>query len=221
MRTSQEDRWAGDFGLAYTGRNMSSPNDMDHKERALYGESRTQIYKSFFWGKEPFGVVPRDSCILEVGCNIGNPMQTLLKLGYYKVKGIDIQDEALKIAKIRGLLAIKASALDLPFQDKEFDLVYTSGLLIHLNPSDGSLCRALSEINRVSKKWFWGFESYSDRIREIPSYHGEKELYWTADYQSIFQMLCPDFKLVQSKMYPYQDNSGFREKAFLLEKKVG
>jgi pseudaminic acid biosynthesis-associated methylase len=213
MTTYQEKIWTGQFGKDYTKRNFMTAKEVDTLEKTRYGLSRSDIYRRFIL---PY--LPKISDILEVGCNIGNSILILKKLGYGKVHGIDIQESAVDMAWERGLNVELGSALNLPYEDSSFDLVFTSGLLIHLHPYNGDLEKGLKEIFRVSKKYIWGFECYSPEFREIENYHGEKSMFWTGNYLEAYLSSNTPLKVVDSQVYDYLDDSGYSDQAFLLEK---
>jgi len=48
---------------------------------------------------------------------------------------------------------IHGVADDIPFKDGYFDMVFTSGVLIHISP--GNINRVLDEIYRCSREYIW------------------------------------------------------------------
>jgi len=95
--------------------------------------------------------IPKNSKILEIGCNIGSLLDLLLKSGYTQITGIDIATEAIKYGKNKypklknNLLTYKGNIL--PFEDNEFDVVLSFDLLEHMPNVDIHL----NEVNRVLK----------------------------------------------------------------------
>jgi ubiquinone/menaquinone biosynthesis C-methylase UbiE len=78
------------------------------------------------------GSVPKDSYVLEVGCNGGTIALQLLQAGCY-VKGIDIVQDLVDLAKKRGVMAEQGTAEDLSnFPDDCFDAVVCAEVLEHL-----------------------------------------------------------------------------------------
>jgi len=88
------------------------------------------------------------SDVLDVGCGIGGPSRMLAVDFDCRVTGIDISQEFIRTAqKLSELVTefIQADALNLPFKDGSFDVVWTQH--VQMNISDKS--RFYSEINRV------------------------------------------------------------------------
>jgi len=93
------------------------------------------------------------SDVLDVGCGIGGPSRMLAVDFDCRVTGIDISQEFIRTAqKLSELVGvgdktefIQADALNLPFKDGSFDVVWTQH--VQMNISDKS--RFYSEINRV------------------------------------------------------------------------
>lgn len=163
--TDQAREWAGAFGKDYTERNPSDIAELDAVYRRTFGTSRTLLNESFL------AEVPKDSLVLEVGCNVGNQLGLLANMGYRNLHGVEIQSHALETARERlpNVEFCQASALSLPYPARHFDLVFTSGLLIHIAPRD--LPQAMSEIHRCTKRWIWGLEYYAPQPQEV-LYHG-------------------------------------------------
>ncbi len=97
-------------------------------------------------GELPFS---EGSRILEVGCGNGKTLEALLDRGYQAV-GIDFSGEA--VSACRGLLGdraevVRASVLDIPFGDSEFDGAVMFHVLENIVPAD--VPRAVSELRRT------------------------------------------------------------------------
>ena len=96
-----------------------------------------------------------------------------------------------------------------------WDLVFTSGLLIHINPDD--LNTALREIYRCTSEYIWGFEYYADKYSEI-IYRGRRDLLWKADFAKLYQNEFIDLELVKEKRIKYLENDNL-DSMFLIRKK--
>jgi pseudaminic acid biosynthesis-associated methylase len=159
--TLQQQQWASRFGLDYTDRNFMTPAQLDELWIRNHGISRTEMNRRFLHD------IPKDARILEVGCNIGNQLLLLQNLGYTKLHGVDVQEHALEVARRRtkNIELTSASVFDLPYEDAHFDLVFTSGVLIHISPDD--LPAALDEIHRCARTHVMGSEYYAPSLTEV------------------------------------------------------
>lgn len=85
-----------------------------------------------------------DLRILDAGCGSGRTMQMLAPLG--SVEGIDVDEDALQVARDRGIDTVRASFIEtLPFDEASFDLVTCLDVLEHT--ADDRV--ALAELFRV------------------------------------------------------------------------
>ena len=208
--TFQLKKWTGDFGRKYTKRNTYSIRDLDEFYNNIYGVTRTALNRSFLTG------MSKSSRILEVGCNVGNQLLCLQKAGFRNLYAIEPQADAVKCAQNRvfGATVITGNAFDIPFKDKYFDLVYTSGVLIHINPRH--IKKALQEIYRCSNAYIWGFEYYAEKYEEI-SYRGYSKLLWKTNFPRLFTSMFPDLKVQKIKLLKYSENDNV-DVMYLLRK---
>jgi pseudaminic acid biosynthesis-associated methylase len=208
--TNQMNSWTGDFGREYTDRNPQSVEEMNALYEKLFGVSRVELNQEFL------GDLDRDLRILEVGSNVGVQLQILQKMGFHDLYGIELQHYALELSKqkTQNINLIWGSAFDIPFRDGFFELVFTSGVLIHISPND--IAQVLSEINRCSKKYVWGFEYYADEYQSI-EYRGRKDLLWKTNFRKLYQEHFPSLQLVKEKRVSHI-NSSNKDLMFLLEK---
>ena len=209
--TEQMKEWSGKFGEEYTDRNLMPLDELDQLYINNFGISRTELNKEFLDDLK----IGR---ILEVGCNVGNQLLLLKKMGYPNLWGIELQDYAVEIARKRtsGINIVKSSAFDIPFKDSYFDLVFTSGVLIHISPDD--IDKALDEMYRCTNKYIWGFEYYTGGGYQMVNYRGSNNLLWKTDFAKLFLDRFPDLKLVKEKKYPYLEDKKLVDHAFLLKK---
>lgn len=86
--------------------------------------------------------------VLEIGCGSGKIIERLKnEFGIKNIKGIDIDDEAVKYCKAKGLEVEKGDGTKLKFMDNEFDIVFANHLLdTYNNP------KIVKEALRVAKK---------------------------------------------------------------------
>ena len=145
-QTTQEEVWKTIFGESYNHRNNFDNKALDEVYISDIGISRTEMNEKFI------GDLDRDISILEVGCNIGMQLVNLKEMGFKNLYGIELQPHAVELANLRtpGINIIQGTAYDIPFKNEYFDLVFTSRVLIHLNPTE--IEKAIKEIVRCSKK---------------------------------------------------------------------
>ena len=210
LKTPQTDCWQGNFGREYSDRNVLDPQALDDFTFSNYGIRRRDLNQNFLAG------IPRETRILEVGCNVGNQLLLLYEMGFRNLSGIEIQDYALDRARMRlkDVNFQQASALQIPFPNAHFDLVFTAGVLIHIAPGD--LPVAMKEIHRCARQYIWGFEYYSPETKEI-NYRGHQQLLWKMDYANAYLAQFPDLELVKNQQLPYLQNSNI-DCMFLLRK---
>ncbi len=209
--TKQMEEWSGDFGKEYTDRNVFSLEELDTLYKSKYGVTRTELNQRFLEGMD------RSIRVLEVGSNVGNQLLCLQSMGFVNLYGIELQSYAVELSKARTkrINIIEGSAFDIPYKDGYFDLVFTSGVLIHINPDD--LNTAMREIYRCTSEYIWGFEYYADKYSEIP-YRGRRNLLWKADFAKLYQDEFRDLELVKEKRIKYLDNDNV-DSMFLIRKK--
>lgn len=212
--SKQTQAWASRFGVDYTNRNAMSIEEMDAMYLNRYGLSRTEMNTEFL------SIIDRDVRILEVGANIGLQLEFLQKMGFKYLYGIEVSAYAVEMSKsrARGLNIIKGDALDIPFKDDWFDLVFTSGVLIHINPHN--LPFAMKEIYRCSSHYIWGFEYYADRLTQVKYREAEQtsDLLWKDNFPMIYCGVFSDLSVLNSRRFKVL-GEGFEDVMFLLEKK--
>jgi len=212
-KNEQENFWSGDFGKNYTDRNTRHNEEFNKIYETWYGIPRATMNEAFL------GSLPKDIRILEVGCNTGMQLAELKSQGFSSLYGIELQDYAVQRAKeyTEGINIIQGSAFDIPFKDKFFDLVFTSGVLIHIAPDN--LPKVFSEMYRCSKKYIWGFEYYSDNVTSI-NYRGNEGFLWKANYGKLMRDQFNNLSLVKEEFYPYitEMEKGNIDFMYLLQK---
>lgn len=209
-KPSQTKIWESKFGLAYTKRSPQSVRELDSLYLKQYGVTRQKMNKEFL------NNLDRAYKILEVGANIGLQLETLRRTGFKNLFGIEINDYAIKRAKKTHpeINIIKGSALDIPFRAEYFDLVFTSGVLIHVAPKD--LKKVLNEIYRVSSKYIWGFEYYSPNFVSL-NYRKRNSVLWKNAFQKLYLKTFPELRLVKEKKYQLLNSENLSQ-MFLLKK---
>ena len=208
--TAQMKKWKGEFGNEYTKRNPFNSKELDELYDKNYGITRSKLNEVFV------GNLNRSINILEVGSNVGSQLLSLQKMGFKNLYGIEINKYAVESAKAntKCINIIQGSAFDIPFKDGFFDLVFTSGVLIHISPSD--VKDVLKEIYRCSRRYIWGFEYYADGYTEV-TYRGNKDLLWKTDFAKLYLDFFDDLELVKEEKIKYLENENI-DTMFLLEK---
>lgn len=211
-KTKQMKTWSGEFGKDYTDRNPQTVDELNALYQTRFGVTRSTMNEEFLRDLD------REVHILEVGANVGVQLQTLQVMGFENLYGVELQRYAVEKAKAStaGIDIIQGSAFDVPFKDGYFDLVYTSGVLIHINPND--LSRVLDEIYRCSKRLIWGFEYFAEAHTSVP-YRGCEDLLWKGDFAGLYKERFPDLLAVKEKRRKYVDGDDL-DTMYLLEKQV-
>lgn len=180
--TAQEQAWLGELGNDYFSRHSCRAwEEYNQGYRERTGHSREELNMMFL------GRMPRDIRILEVGCGDGTQLALLRHMGFHDLWGVELRpSEVEKAHTVSGLLNVTTgSILDLPFRDRFCDLVFTSGVLMHISHADISL--AVDEMMRVTSRFIWGYEYYSERPEVLP-WRGYSSLMFTRDYTSLLEL---------------------------------
>jgi len=160
--------WAGEFGDEYSVRNRDD------------GAARRP-----FWEHVLTRISPASA--LEVGCNVGGNLLALAPLlGAENVAGVDVNESALATLsavepRIRTELA---QARALPFADDAFDLVFTTGVLIHQPPD--TLDEVIDEIVRCAARYVVCGEYFAEADEEI-AYRGHHGALFRRDFGALYQ----------------------------------
>jgi pseudaminic acid biosynthesis-associated methylase len=165
----QEQFWSGRFGDEYTKRNR-----VDWTERVP------------FW-RNIIGVTKARS-VLDVGCNAGWNLHALRVVDpSIRTVGIDVNAEAVAEAKVKGLDAMIASVYQAQalFPDG-FDLVCTSGVLIHVAPSE--LPEAMRNIIAASRRWVLAVEYEAEKEEEVV-YRGNSDRLWKRPFGRLYEAM--------------------------------
>ena len=178
--TRQLEAWEGEFGTAYTDRNV------------IDWHVRLPAFQQMLEGLD----IQR---VLEVGCNRGHNLLALAELmgDAGEIVGIEPNRYALRSARAASarVAALYGHALDIPFRDGVFDLAFTAGVLIHIPLAD--LPVAMKEICRVSRRYVLAIEYYAEEETVIP-YQGRTDLLWKRDFLQHYQAQCPELSLIRS-----------------------
>jgi pseudaminic acid biosynthesis-associated methylase len=205
---NQREFWKKDFGSEYIKRNISV-SDIDDLYKKTMDITLEELYESFF------GTLDRSISILELGCNIGLNLSILQKMNFKNLHGLDINQ-----------LAINKAKKDFPEMDffnssieqfdigKKFDLVFTSGVLIHINPE--SLNTIMQKMMELTNQYIFGFEYFSENLTEI-NYRNNLGVCWKQNFPSLFKNSFPILNLIQEKKFFHKD-SDLCDVGYLLKK---
>ncbi len=206
--TQQREFWLGEFGDSYMQRNKSI-EDVNQEYAKETGITVEQIFQKFF------DSLDRKSKILELGCNVGLNLRMLQKMGFTNLYGVELNKKALDIAQknSKNITFINSSIED--FEPSEtYDLVYTAGVLIHINPS--VLDSVLKKIINLTNRYVFGFEYYSDNLVEI-KYRDYANVCWKQNFPLLFTKLSPSLKVIKEEKFFYK-NKNLVDIAYLLQK---
>lgn len=208
--TEQARNWMDTFGNEYTDRNALTLEEMDRSYKRNYGITRTELNQAFV------GDLDRSPRILEVGSNIGNQLLLLQKINFKNLYGIEINRYAVERAKAitKNINLFQGSAFDIPFKNDFFDLVFTSGVLIHIAPSD--IHKAITEIYRCAKRYIWGFEYYADSYTEVV-YRERKNMLWKTNFAKLYLDSFDDLELIKEQQLKHLNNENV-DTMFLIKK---
>ncbi len=202
FKTDQEKFWAGEFGDEYIERNKS-------KEILA-----SNIGK---WSN----IVRRGGTIfscLELGPNIGLNLRALgILFPHLQMTGVEINAKAAKeCAKLERVKVVNESILDYQ-SDEMFDLVFTSGVLIHINPDE--LPTVYDVMYRHSKKYILIIEYYNPTPMEV-NYRGNDGKLFKRDFAGEIMDRYPDLKLIDYGFQYHRDNHFPADDStwFLMEK---
>lgn len=121
------------------------------------------------------------SSVLECGSNIGRNLNALqVEFPKARLMACDVNKEALEVlsARIPAATTINSSILEIP-NSYSADLVFTSGVLIHIHPDD--LVGNLQKIYNLSKSYIVIAEYFSQKL-EMVHYKDRDNLLWKMDF---------------------------------------
>jgi len=113
----------------------------------------------------------RPKSVLDIGCAYGFTVARLRALGV-DARGLDVSSYALSQADkgVREYLD-EGYAWEMPYTDKRFDVVFSSGMLEHI-PAD-KMVQTIKEIKRVSSRGIIGVACADDPTSQLPE--GEED----------------------------------------------
>ena len=177
MCSEQLRAWDGEFGGDYHGRNHLA--DIPQ---------RTRLWSEILGYIEP-------NSILEVGAGTGNNLMALSHITRAALFAVEPNEAACAgISPWVGMLP-NSTAQDIKMDGDAFELVFTSGVLIHIPPDE--LDAALDEIYRVSSRYIACIEYFSDEP-ETKEYRGRDNLLFKRDFGAYWLERFPDLEVVRT-----------------------
>lgn len=185
MASKQVELWRSEFGESYTQRNNNRITDAN--QAALLRD----------WAKIlAHAASPRPESVLEVGCNIG---RNLLALKHFipSLHGVEPNrfccETARNNAALKDAVIQEGEGSQLPYADSSIDLVFTSGVLIHVAPEE--LGRVVDEIVRVARRYVVCIEYFSHEPVEV-EYHGMSGFLYKRDFGRFYLERHPGLRVL-------------------------
>ena len=176
--------WTGACGDAYTARNAADETQV---------EQRTAMWRRIL---RPLSSALPESC-LEVGANVGINLRALRALHAIEMyalepnataRGILIRDGVVPAAHV-----LDGSVESIDLADARIDLVFTSGVLIHVDPK--RLEAACREMHRVARRYLLTIEYFANEP-EQKTYRGETGLLFKRDFGAFWLDLFPTLSVI-------------------------
>lgn len=162
----QEKFWRGSFGDEYTKRNRVSV------------EQRVPFWRRIIENT-------RARSVLDVGTNAGWNLLALRHIDpSIRLVGIDVNATAVAEARSHGL-DVRHTSIDAGLEEC-FDLVCTSGVLIHVAKAD--LTNTMEKVITASRLWVLAVEYWAPRDEEV-QYRGHGDRLWKRPYGKIYRDL--------------------------------
>jgi len=202
-KNDQQKFWAGKFGKEYVSRNSIQ----------RLSKNSIALFSKIFINK-----IPPKEC-LEFGANIGANLLAFKTL-FPKIKtcGVEINKYAFQhLAKIIGKNNSYNQSIESFKKNKKYDLVFTKGVLIHINPEN--LNKIYEKLFKMSKKYILIIEYYNPKPVKI-SYRGHSDKLFKRDFAGEIMKKYKSLKLIDYGFIYHGDLSFPQDDLtwFLLEK---
>lgn len=203
FKTEQEQFWAGEFGNAYIDRN--------HGEKLVASNA-------FLFGQILRSATDVKS-ILELGCNIGLNLRALHGIDkHFELCGYEINSTAAQAAReLNVAKIIEGTILDPLPTDTLYDVTFTKGVLIHINPQ--ALHDVYENLYNLSKRYIVVCEYYNPTPVAV-KYRGNEDRLFKRDFAG--ELIDRyDLRLVDYGFTYHRDNHFPQDDStwFLLEKR--
>ena len=177
-KTPQEKFWAETFGKEYIERNNS--RNLHAANLNLFSKIATN-----------FSIQPKT--VFELGANIGMNIRALSELlPGSEFSAIEINPTACTELRKLNCQVYEGSILEFQTQ-KKFDLVFTKGVLIHLNPDE--INKVYDLMYEISTKYLIVAEYYNPSPVSV-TYRGETDRLFKRDFAGDMLDKFPNLKLI-------------------------
>jgi len=163
--TEQEQFWASDFGNYYPSRNEGEK--MISSNLALF----SKIFKN----------CPSIQSAAELGCNIGLNLIAINRINkQLKLRGYEINEKSALAARKQNIAeVINTTVVESLDSSQKFDLTFTKGVLIHINPD--MLPKVYQNLYDLSNRYIMVCEYYNPAPVSI-DYRGNKDRLFKRDF---------------------------------------
>lgn len=201
-KTEQENFWANEFGNEYPNRNE--------------GEKLVSVNVAIF--SKILKNCPSINSIAEFGCNIGLNLIALNRINKnFNLRGYEINAKAADTAKKEAVSEIiNTTIVESLDQSKKFDLTFTKGVLIHINPD--LLPLVYQNLYDLSNRYIMAYEYYNPTPVSV-EYRGHQDKLFKRDFAGELidkfnlKLIDYGFNYKREKYFPHDDATWF-----LLEK---
>lgn len=193
VKSEQEQFWEGDFGSDYTVRNAIQP------------EQRAGFFNRIF------KLAPGIQTVCELGANKGHNLLAIQSLNAnLKLTGLELNPQALgELQSHPSLEGVQGSIQEFK-PNQSFDLIYTCGVLIHLNPDD--LTSTYKKMCELSNRYILINEYYNPTPVEL-GYRGHEGKLFKRDFGGEFwdanenKVKLLDYGFLWQRVEPSWDNT--------------
>jgi pseudaminic acid biosynthesis-associated methylase len=197
ISTKQEVFWRGKFGEKYIDRNKEAKN-------------RKNFFKMIF---EKINI----KNVFEIGTNAGYNLDAIKSVDKkILTNGIEINKKAQLICLSKNHNVVNGSIINKLQISTQFDLVFTSSVLIHIHP--GKLKNVYKKIDNLSKKYILINEYHSPFPTKV-KYRGHQDVLFKRDFAYEVQKKY-NYKLIDYGFLWKHDSKNFFDDQnwFLLKK---
>lgn len=189
----QEKFWKSEFGDQYIERNKSAK----------------LLAANLHFFSRILACTNHIDTIFEIGCNVGMNLNALqLLLPQSKLSGVEINkaaaDEAVKLTNVKSIINDSVSNITSKIS---YDLVFTKGVLIHINPNE--LSNVYAKMAKLSSKYVLIAEYFNPSPIGI-DYRGNKNKLFKRDFADEFLSEHKNFTLLNYAFH-YKKHNQFSQ----------